>query len=70
MVGNDQNTRSANTSVKSVSRLVERITNLVEDERGNAGRNERVPNPQVPRHPMPLKPVKLGKVYIQASVEL
>jgi hypothetical protein len=47
-----------------------RGTHLVEDERGNAGRNERVSDPQVPCHPVPLEPVELGIVYIQCSVEL
>jgi hypothetical protein len=46
------------------------IDGLVEDERGNAGRNERVPDPQVPCHPLTLEPVELGRVYIRASVEL
>lgn len=46
------------------------MTNLMEDERGNAGRNERVSNPQVPCHPLTLEPVELGKIYIRARVEL
>jgi hypothetical protein len=37
-------------------------TNLVEDERGDAGRNNRVSNPDVPCHPLPLEPVELGNV--------
>ena len=45
-------------------------TNLVEDERGNAGRNERVSNPQVPCHPLFLEPVELGKIRIRARVKL
>ncbi len=42
----------------------------MEDERGNAGRNERVSDPQVPCHPLTLEPVELGRVYIRASIEL
>jgi hypothetical protein len=53
-----------------MSEECEEGTNLVKDKRGNAGRNERVSNPDVPCHPLPLEPVELGKVYIQSSVEL
>jgi len=39
-----------------------KIDGLVKDEGGNASRNDRVTYPQVPCHPVPLKPVKLGIV--------
>jgi len=42
----------------------------VKDKRGNAGRDERVSDPQVPCHPLSLEPVELGEVYIRARVEL
>jgi hypothetical protein len=53
-----------------MSEECEKGTNLVKDERGNAGRNERVSNPDVPGHPLALEPTEVCKVYVQASIEL
>jgi hypothetical protein len=42
----------------------------MQEERGNAGRDYGVTNPQIPCHPLPLEPVDLSIIDIQASVEL
>ena len=42
----------------------------MKDEGGNAGRKERVSYVQVPCHPLPLEPIKLGIVDVQGRVEL
>ena len=42
----------------------------MQEEGGKKGSNYGVTDPQIPCHPLAFKPVDLGIIYIQGSVEL
>jgi hypothetical protein len=62
--------RECENLVVKKAKLGQTETDLMEDEGSNAGRNDGIANPQVPCHPVSLKPIKLCVVYVQSSVEL
>ncbi|TFY58558.1 hypothetical protein EVG20_g8105 [Dentipellis fragilis] len=45
-------------------------TDLVEEEGREPGRDDGVPDPEVPRHPVLLEPVEAGKVGARAGIKL